>query len=98
MKKTDKKCKSIIWFTVWEGSSTDTLTARKMNQLVLDQIKPENITGDKKITKQKLSYLEHIMKSQDSLGRTTMLRKMKGRRKRGKPNMTWTDSIKEAMG
>ena len=44
----------------------------------------------------RLSYLGHIMRRQDSLEKTKMLAKAEGSRKRGRPNMRWIDSIKEA--
>ena len=47
--------------------------------------------------KLRLSYFAHIMRWQDSLEKTVVLEKFKGRRKR-RPNMRRSDSIKKAMG
>ena len=51
-----------------------------------------------KMEKLKLSCLLHIMRWQDSLEKTIMLGKIEGSRKRGRPNMRWIDSVKEAIG
>ena len=56
-----------------------------------------NIAGSNN-TKLKLSYLRYIMRRQGSLEKTTILGKMEGSRKRGRPNMRWTDSIQAAIG
>ena len=44
----------------------------------------------------RLSYFGRIMRRQDSLEKTIMLGKVEGSRKRGRPNMRWIDSTKEA--
>ena len=48
--------------------------------------------------KPRLSNFGHFMRRQDSLEKTIMLGKVEGSRKRGRPNMRWIDSIKEAIG
>lgn len=50
------------------------------------------------MTKLYLSYFRHIMRRQGILGKTMMLGKIKGSRKRRKPNMRWINSMKEAIG
>lgn len=50
------------------------------------------------MTKLKLTYCEHIVRTQDSLGKTITLGKIEGNRKEGRPNMRWSDSMKEAIG
>lgn len=47
------------------------------------------------MTKPKLSYFGHILRRQGYLKKTIMLRKTKGSRKRGRPNMRWIDFIKK---
>ena len=49
-------------------------------------------------TKLKLSYVRHNMRRQGFLEKTIMLVKVKGSRKRERPDVSWTDSIKEAPG
>ena len=40
----------------------------------------------------------HVMRRQDSSEKTTMLGKVEGSRKGGRPNRRWIDSIKKARG
>ena len=47
------------------------------------------------MTTLKLSNFGGIKRGQGSLEKTIMLEKIKGKRKRGRLNMRWTDSIKE---
>ena len=47
--------------------------------------------------KLKLQYFGHLMQRTDSLEKTLMLRKIKGRRKRGRQRMRWLDGITESM-
>ena len=43
-------------------------------------------------------FFGHIMRRQDSLEKAAVLRKIKGSRKRRKPNIRWIDSLKEWTG
>ena len=43
--------------------------------------------------KLKLQYLDHLMQRTDSLGKTLMLGKIEGRKKRGRQRMRWLDGI-----
>ena len=45
----------------------------------------------------KLQYLGHLMQRADSLEKTLMLGKMKGRRRRGRQRMRWLDGITDSM-
>ena len=47
--------------------------------------------------KLKLQYFEHLMQRIDSLGKTLMLGKTKGRIRRGQQRMKWLDGITEVM-
>ena len=47
--------------------------------------------------KLKLQYFGHLIQSSDSLGKTLMLRKIEGRRRRGRQRMKWLDGIIELM-
>ena len=58
-------------------------TARKSNQSVLKEINPEySLEG--LMLKQKLQYFGHLLRRTDSLEKTLMLRKIEGRRRRGR--------------
>ena len=49
--------------------------------------------------KLKLQYFGHLMRRSDSLEKTLrkMLRKIKGRRRRGRQRMRWLDGITDSM-
>ena len=47
--------------------------------------------------KLKLQYFGHLMRRADSLKKTLMLRKIKGRRRRGRQRMRWLDGITDLM-
>lgn len=58
-------------------NSKEPWTARKMNQWVLEQIKPET-WPEVKMTKMQSSYFGHVMRRQGSLGKAIILRKTGG--------------------
>ena len=45
----------------------------------------------------KLQYFGHLMQRTDSLEKTLMLGKIKGRRRRGRQRMRWLDGITDLM-
>ena len=47
--------------------------------------------------KLKLQYFGHPMQRTDSLGKTLMLEKIEGRRRRGQQRMRWLDGITNSM-
>ena len=47
--------------------------------------------------KLKLQYFGHLMRRTDSFGKTLMLGKIEGRRRRGQQRMRWLDGINYAM-
>ena len=47
--------------------------------------------------KLKLQYFGHLMQRADSLGKTLMLGKTEGRRRRGRQRMRWLDGITNLM-
>ena len=47
--------------------------------------------------KLKLQYFGHLMRRADSLGKTLMLGKIEGRRRRGRQTMSWLDGITDMM-
>ena len=71
-------------------------TARRSNQSILKEISPEySLEG--LILKLKLQYIGHLMWRADSFEKTLMLRKIKGRRRRGRQSMRWLDGITDSM-
>ena len=47
--------------------------------------------------KLKLQYFGHLMRKVDSLEKTLMLGGIEGRRRRGRPRMSWLDGIMDLM-
>ena len=45
----------------------------------------------------KLKYFDHLMRRADSLGKTLMLGKIEGRRRRGQQRMRWLNGITDSM-
>ena len=71
-------------------------TARRSNQSILKESSPEcSLEG--LMLKLKLQYFGHLMRRADSLEKTLMLGKIKGRRRRGRQRMRWLDGITDLM-
>ena len=66
--------------------------ARRSNQSILREIIPEySLEGQ--MLKLRLQHFGLLMKRTDSLENTLMLRKIEGRRRRGRQRMRWLDGI-----
>ena len=77
-----------LWRVPW--------TARRSNQSLLKEISPEySLEG--LMLKLKLQYFGHLTQRTDSLEKTLLLRKIKGRRRRGQQRIRWLDSITNLM-
>ena len=71
-------------------------TARRSNQSILKEISPEySLEG--LMLKLKLQYFGYLMWRTDSLEKTQILRKIEGRRRRGRQRMRWLGSITDSM-
>ena len=71
-------------------------TARRSNQLTLKEISLEySLEG--LMLKLKLQRFGHLMQRVDSLEKTLMLGKIKGRRRRGQQKMRWLNEITDLM-
>ena len=71
-------------------------TAGWSNQSILKEISPE-YSFEGLMLKLKLQYFGHLMWRTNSLEKTLMLGKIEGRRRRGRQEMRWLDSIANAM-
>ena len=67
---------------------------RRSNQSILKESKPEYPLEGLML---KLQCFGHLMQKADSLEKNLMLRKIEGRRRRGKQRMGWLDSIINSM-
>ena len=71
-------------------------TARRYNQSILKEISPEySLEG--LMLKLKLQYFDHLMQRIDSLGKTLMLGRIEGRKRRGQQRTRWLDGITDLM-
>ena len=63
------------------------------------EIKPVNpeYSLEGLMLKLKLQYFGHLMQRTDSLGKTLMLGKIEGRKRRGRQRMRWLDAITDLM-
>ena len=69
-------------------------TARSSNQSILKEISPEySLEG----LMPKLQYFGYLMQRTDSLGKTLMLGKTEGRKRRGRQKMRCLDGITDSM-
>ena len=71
-------------------------TARRSNQSILKEISP-GYSLEGLMLKLKLQYFGHLMRRVDSLEKTLMLRRIGGRRRRGRERMRWLDGITDSM-
>ena len=71
-------------------------TARRSNQSILREISP-GCSLEGLMLKLKLQYFGHLMQRADSLEKTLMRGKTKGRRRRGWQRMRWLDGITDSM-
>ena len=72
-------------------------TARRSNQSILKEINPQ-YTLERLMLKLKLQYFGHLMQRANSLEKPLMLRKIEGKRRRGRQRMRWLDSISDSVG
>ena len=71
-------------------------TARRSNQSILKEISPE-YSMEGLMLKLKLQYFGYLMWRTDPLGKTLMLGKTEGRRRKGRQRMRWLDGITDSM-
>ena len=96
-----KNCASLDYMVrkIWKmefNLNSDFWTTRRSNQSTLKEINPEySLEG--LMMKLKLQYFGHLMQRADSLEKTLMLGKIKGKNKRGQQRMRWLDSITDSM-
>ena len=94
----EAECQRVDAFELWCWRRLLRLpwTARISNQSILKEISP-GYSLEGLMLKLKLQYFGHLMRRVDSLEKTLMLGKMKGRRRRGWQRMRWLDGITDSM-
>ena len=71
-------------------------TARRSSRSILKEISPE-CSLERLMLKLKLQYFGYLIRRADSFGKTLMLGKIEGRRRRGRQRMRWFDGITDSM-
>ena len=71
-------------------------TARRANQSILKEIKPEYSLEGLRL-KLKLQYFGHLMWRAGSLEKTLMLEKIEGKKRRVRQRVRWLDSITDSI-
>jgi len=71
-------------------------TARRYNQSILKEISP-GCSLEGVMLKLRLQYFGHLIQRADSFEKTLMLRKIEGKRRRGRQRMRWLDGITNSM-
>ena len=96
MKKAERRRIDAFEPWYWRRLMRVPWSARRSNQSILNEISPEySLEG--LMLKLKLQYFGHLMRRTDSLEKTLMLRKSKGRRRRGRQRMRWLDDTTDLM-
>ena len=96
MKKAERRRIDAFELWCWRRLLRVPCTARRSSQSILKEISPEySLKG--LILKLKLQYFGYLMGRADSLGKTLMLGKIEGRKKRGRQRMRWLDGITNSM-
>ena len=71
-------------------------TSRRSNQSILKEISLK-YSLERLMLKLKLQYFGYLMRRTDSLGKTLMLGKIEGRRRKGQQRLRWLDGITDSM-
>ena len=96
MKKAE--CRRIDAFELWCWRRLLRVpwSARRFNRSILKEISPE-YSLEELMLKLKLQSFGHLMRRADSFGKTLMLGKIEGRRRREQQRMRWLDGITYSM-
>ena len=95
IKKAERQKIAAFELWCWRGFLRVPWTARRSKQSILKEISP-GCSLEGLILKLKLQYFGHLMRRTDSLEKTLMLGKIKGRRRRGQQKMRWLDGSSDS--
>ena len=96
VKKAECRRRDAFELWCWRRLLRVPWTARKSNQSILKESSP-GCTLEGLMLKLILQYFGHLMQRADSFGKTLMLGKIEGRRRRGQQRMRWLDGITDSM-
>ena len=96
IKKAEHQRKDGFELWCWRRLLRVPWTARRSNQSIRKDISPEySLEG--RMLKLKLRYFGHLIRRANSLGKTLMLGKIEGRRRKGRQRTRWLDGITDSM-
>ena len=96
IKKAERRRIDAFELWCWRRLLRVPWTARRSNQSILKEISPEySLEG--LMLKLKLQYFGHMIGRTDSLEKILMLRKIEGRKRRGRQRMRSLDSITDSV-
>ena len=81
---------------VLEKTLESPLDCKEIQPVILKEISP-GCSLEGLMLKLKLQYFGHLMRRVDSFGKTLMLGRIGGRRRRGRQRMRWLDGITDSM-
>ena len=96
VKKAECQRIEALKFWCWRRLLRVPWTARRSNLTILKKINPE-FSLEELMLKLKLQYFGYLMQTVDSLGKTLLLEKTEGRRRRVRQRMRWLDGITNSM-
>ena len=96
IKKAERQRIDAFELRCWRRLLRVPWTTRRSNQFILKEIS-SGISLEGLTLKLKLQYFGHLIRRTDSLEKTLMLGRIKGRRRRGQPRMRWLDGIADSM-
>ena len=96
MKKAEHQRIDAFELGCWQRLLRVPWTAKRSNQSILKEISP-GCSLEELMLKLKLQYFGHLMGRADSFGKTLILGKIEGRRRRGRQRMRWLDGITDSM-
>ena len=94
VKKAERQRIDVFKVWCWRRLLRVPGTARRSNEFILKEINPEYSLEGLKL---KFQCFDHLMQRTDSSGKTLILGKIEGRRRRGQQRMRWLDSITDLM-
>ena len=96
IKKVEHRRTDAFQLWCWRRHLRVPWTARRSNHSTLKEINPE-YSLERLVLKWKLQYFGHLMQRANSLEKTLMLGKTRGRRRRGRQRMSWSDGITDSV-
>ena len=96
IKKANRRSIDAFKLWSWRRPLRVPWTARRSNQLVLQEINPE-YSLERLMLKLKLQHFGHLMQRSDSLEETLMMGKIEDKRIKGQQRTRWLDSITDSV-